>query len=324
MNSPRDIAIPNGILTRRIPYAVVAVVITLSLIAPAQVERAQAWPLLISIVLVGLPHGAGDNLVPVWAGAERCTFFYVSCFFVGYLALVALVWALWLISPALGIVYFLGITIWHWGSADASDALPDAIGKGEWVARSLSRGAIIIAGPLAAHFAAASTVIASLALAFHSNYKPSENLRSAAEVAAVAAIVAELLTGLYKREWRQLAETILLAALVIAAPPLAAIGAYFLGWHSLRHLARLTSLRTSSEGWSWREFGRTYAYLVPLTLAAIALLIGMGEYLRVRPNQQSVLAVYLILISALTLPHAMVTGWLDWKERAGDQKSNAF
>ena len=312
------------ILSRTIPYCAVALVIALSLAAPAQVQRYQAWPLLASIVIVGLPHGAGDHLVPVWNGAERFSFAYAGLFSATYLAVAALVWGLWLISPALGTLYFLAITVWHWGSADASDALPRAIGTFEWLARSLCRGTIIIAGPITFHFAAASQTIASLTLAFHSSYRPSGDLRLAAEFIFGAAVLVELCLATDKREWRLFAETTLLAALVIAAPPLAAIGIYFLGWHSLRHLARLTSLRADTNHWAWRQFGAAYATLLPLTVAAIALLIGVGAYLRVRLNEQNAIAVYLILISALTLPHALVTGWLDWSERAGRQKSNAF
>ena len=298
--------------------------IIVSIAAPAQVQRYQAWPLLASIIVIGLPHGAADHLVPIWAGAERPTVIYIRCFFAAYLAAAALVWGLWLISPVLGTFYFLTITIWHWGSADASDALPGAIGTPEWLIRSLCRGAIIVAGPIAFHFAAASQTIASLALAFHSNYQPSNEIWSVAQVVTGIAVITELWTATYKRAWRLFAETILLTLLVIAAPPLAAIGIYFLGWHSLRHLSRLTSLRESSEWWKWRQFGSTYVRLMPLTLAAVALLVGIGAYLRVRLDQHGILAVYLVLISALTLPHALVTGWLDWKGRAGGQKSNAF
>ncbi len=317
-------AAPAFLLSRTIPYCAVALVVALSLAAPGQVQRYQAWPLLASIIIVGLPHGAGDHLVPVWNGAERFSFAYAGGFFAAYLAVAALVWGLWLISPALGTLYFLAITLWHWGSADASDALPRAIGSPEWLIRSLCRGAIIIAGPIAFHFAAASQTIASLALALHSNYRPSGELRLAAELVFGAATLVEICLATYKREWRLFAETILLAALVIAAPPLAAIGIYFLGWHSLRHLSRLTSLRAATDHWAWRQFGATYATLLPLTFAAVALLIGVGAYLRVRINEQNIIAVYLILISALTLPHALVTGWLDWRERVGRQKSNAF
>lgn len=83
-------------------------------------------------------------------------------------------------------------------------------------------------------------------------------------------------------------------------------GLYFALWHAPRHIARLVLLDPVPAS---SRFARDAA---PLTGLPLALLVAL--YLAVPAGEGdagSLLAVYLVLISALTLPHAVWVSYMD-------------
>lgn len=130
------------------------------------------------------------------------------------------------------------------------------------------------------------------------------------------------LSGLKGRSvWRlELAEIVLLAVYFAVVPPILALGLYFCLWHSLRHVARLMLLnRVSAAALERSHVGTALGAFVrdaaPLTLAALALLIGL--YLLVPgpiEGAGGLLAVYLVLISTLTLPHVAIVCLMDLRQ----------
>jgi hypothetical protein len=71
-----------------------------------------------------------------------------------------------------------------------------------------------------------------------------------------------------------------------------------------------------SSAAGWRAFGRTMLETVPLTAGALLLLGGL--YLVLGPRADSaleLLALYLVLIAALTVPHTIVVMALDRRQR---------
>lgn len=116
----------------------------------------------------------------------------------------------------------------------------------------------------------------------------------------------------------------LLAALFTVVPAYLAIGVYFALWHSLRHLARLLLLdhtvldarvRRAGGGDLVCASARLSAALLPVTLIALGLLGSI--YLLNAPRVATLegfVALYLVLISALTVPHAVVVALMDvWR-----------
>ena len=102
-----------------------------------------------------------------------------------------------------------------------------------------------------------------------------------------------------------------------ARAPVLAVGLYFCLWHATRHVARLALLDPKSTG--ALEAGRVAPALVrfarnaaPLTVAALVLLLGL--YLVVPEVGATPPALYLLLVSALTLPHVVVVSFMDVRQ----------
>jgi Brp/Blh family beta-carotene 15,15'-monooxygenase len=119
---------------------------------------------------------------------------------------------------------------------------------------------------------------------------------------------------------QELGETGLLLAVFAVVPAPLSIGIYFSLWHAWRHLGRLLELPVGREA-SGREVssGREAATarvlrlaLLPITLVALGLLAAL--YFWAAPsvqNTETFAALYLALIAALTLPHALLVAVMD-------------
>lgn len=118
-------------------------------------------------------------------------------------------------------------------------------------------------------------------------------------------------------------ELLLLTAFFMLVPAYLAIGVYFAFWHSIRHLARLHTINSGNAkrvaaGRLLRSVGQLTLDLLPLTLAALTLLGGLYLFSAARVvTLEGFVALYLVLVSSLTLPHAVVVAMLDvWEPAA--------
>lgn len=115
--------------------------------------------------------------------------------------------------------------------------------------------------------------------------------------------------------WRvDAAETALLVAYFAAV---LAVGLYFCLWHSAQHIARLVLLDRASaddlrKGRVSPALARFVRDAAPLTVAALLLLAGLYLAVPRAPDDlPALVALYLVLISALTFPRALVVAWMD-------------
>ena len=318
-----------------IGWTAAAVALGLQAFAPAVVERYALWPLLLGIVLIGLPHGALDHLVPARIGlpwARRPLPF--AAFLALYVAAAGAYGLVWWTAPTTAFVGFLALTIWHWGQGDQR-FLEIFLGRGRTALAGslvtiLTRGALPVLVPVLAFPAAAddlfrrATGALGLEVAGWSIGDP--RVGTALAVLLLALLAGYVPTALRAARdrtgaWIDLGEVGLLILVFALVPAYAAIGIYFLAWHSLRHLARLLLLRPNDaeavrRGRTARPVGRFALDLLPITLAALAILAGLAAW--AEPNLTSVddfVALYLVLISALTVPHAAVVAAMDARRR---------
>ena len=282
-------------------------------------------PWLLSLVLFGLPHGALDHAVvlhlwrpqppPAWA---------LPVLLAGYLGLVVFVLALWHRQPALLFLGFILLTWNHWGLADLwwswqrdpgyfSSTLHRAL-FAAW------RGGLPMLLPLYADPAfyqqtaqAASGLFGASAAAFSWMQLPL--MRELALVGTLALGATEFILARHSARtyWVNLLEGLSLAFFFVVLPALVSLGLYFTFWHGLRHVLRLKRF----EGGSWSQLIRE---AWPATVGALILLIGLAALTPHQGGYLPLLAIYLVLISALTVPHALVVGWMDardglWKLR---------
>jgi Brp/Blh family beta-carotene 15,15'-monooxygenase len=305
---------------------------------------AEYLPFALSLVLFGLPHGAVDHLaVPRLLGWRPWPW---SALAVGllYLFLGGAYLYLWFATPVAAFATFIALTWLHWGGGDlhaltafVSNGGAYPVERARRVLALILRGGLPMLIPLLAFpetyravaesavtlFAPASSGVLSWA------FEPSFRLIAGAAFALLA--VATLASGYRSAKrsesrvawWIDVAEMALLAAYFALVPPVLAVGLYFCLWHAPRHVARLILLDEKSAGAldaglmspSLIRFARDAA---PLTIAALVFLLGL--YL-VAPgtgsqglSPASLLAVYLVLISVLTLPHVVVVSFMDFRQ----------
>lgn len=310
--------------------AVVCLCVTL---AGGQVPSAlQYAPFVLSLVVFGLPHGAIDHLVPSRLGlAARPT--GVIAVVAIYLLLGALVLTAWHFAPGPAFVGFVLLTWAHWGQGDLFTAVAiDGLERASQATRAsflLARGGIPMLVPLIAHpgdyrgVLAATTSVLPTSTVSHLDPVFGAGFRITVAVGlAIVTVVAALLVrrGAAGRARTTVAETLLLVAYFAVVPPILAVGLYFCLWHALQHIVRLQlldprSARALRNGRVVPALVRFARAAAPLTLVALALLVVLALATGVRQGPADLLGTYLVLISALTLPHAAVVALMDVRQR---------
>jgi len=297
---------------------------------PAPLQYA---PLVASVVLLGLPHGAVDHFAVARTRGLRPDVRAVARV-VGLYALVGGAYALgWFLAPAAAFALFILVTWFHWGQGDLYGlvALAEADhvqSRTQRVATVVVRGGLPMLVPLLAfpewYRRVAVTVVGRIApeatAALSPAFRP--DVRLALGVAYAAVVGSTLAVGYVRAAdrgpWRlDAAETLGLGAYFAVVPPILAIGVYFCLWHSLRHIVRLLLVDDPAasaldarnyRAAAWR-FVRDAA---PLTAASLALLGGLAL---VVPNPPTTVpewvGLYLVFIAVVTLPHVVVVTIMD-------------
>ena len=295
-------------LRQIVPWTCAGLLGFLGLIFPAQAFAFAPLFFLASAIVLGIPHGACDPWVPGWVQQKPSQIPFLFWFFVLYLTLSFLYLLVWKAVPFPATVFFLLLTAWHWGTADASLLFPPGL---RWLSFGLGRGLWVMLAPFAFHTLEAWRVVLLMAPAAGPAPSP---------VFFQSLLVAPLLLTLASRpgktEW---GETILLLLLLALTPPLVGVGTYFVAFHAWRHLLRLADLRdhlaNHADPLPWlRSLVRLLWFAVPLTIATLLLLPLLPRFLGPMPQtQEQWVGAYLILLAVLTLPHAILVGWVDWK-----------
>ena len=298
---------------------------------PDVLTRLQYVPFAVSLLLFGLPHGALDHLVVRWLRGERATARRVLPFVGIYLLPVVAYLALWQWLPVLALALFLLISLLHWGDGDhyflaTFLGRPAPRSARETGVIWLVRGGLPIALPVLTNPAGFPTVAGGVLAHFGAagTWQIDPALRIAGLLAlgtllalyALQAAVAFRTAGGYALR-TDLGEVALLVALFWLVPSVLAVGVYFCLWHSTRHIARLLLidprtlplLRRRQVGRALLAFA---ADALPATLGALALLAALFVlHARTLHAIDSVVFLYLALIAALTLPHALLVLWMD-------------
>ena len=297
----------------------------------------QFVPLVASVVVFGLPHGAVDHLAPTRVRETPATIRSVLTVGVLYGVVGGLYAVTWFVNPVAAFVLFILITWLHWGQGEihaltAVLGVNHLTGPGQRLLAALARGTLPMLVPLVffpeQYRFVVETVVGLFGVSIGGPvavvFTDSGRLAVATLVAAL--LVASLSLGLYRTERRRdwaidAGELLLLVGFFAVVPPILAVGLFFTCWHALRHIGRLLALdpdarRTlTADGYAGTlaQFGRDAA---PLT--AVSLLL-FGAFFVLVPDTPGTISewtgLYLVLIAALTLPHVLVVADLDRVQR---------
>jgi len=296
----------------------------------------QLIPLLASVVVLGLPHGAVDHLVLSRASGEPVTVRSLAAIGLLYLVLGSAYALVWLVAPIAAFVLFILLTLFHWGQGDVY-ALVELTGAdhlsgpGSRLLTLFVRGGLPMLVPLVAfpeQYAFVAETLVGLfdpatATALDPVFQPA--VRAAVGIGFGLAIVASLGLGLARtgpsRPWLIDAGEILgLVALFALVPPLLAIGLYFSLWHSVRHICRTMLVDEPaavalSRGDFWAASRRFARDAAPMTAGGIVILGAIALLVPQTPATVSeIMGVYLVAIAVLTAPHVVVVLALDRKQ----------
>jgi Brp/Blh family beta-carotene 15,15'-monooxygenase len=308
---------------------------------PSAVERYALYPLLLGVIILGLPHGALDHLVPARLGlAWGHRLVPLGVYLLAYVLVAGLYFGLWLYVPLSAFTGFLVFTVLHWGHGDLRHMeifFNRSYGQ-LWtrVVALLVRGCLPIVIPILAFPETAESLYRQAALGLA--VQP-EN------VILTTSIITNLLTGILVIGLLLyigislhvspnldvlLAENLELVVLVLFflyTPAYFSVGLYFIAWHSLRHLGRLLILSpqdaraVSQNRWQQPLF-RLTRDILPITLIALGLLFGLYRWRAANVTSlEGFVAMYLVLISALTAPHMVVVAFMDIVKRSSSNSA---
>ena len=286
-------------------------------------------PLLVGIFLFGLPHGAIDHLVALGLARRTMRLRPFVVVVTLYLLVVLAVLLLWWVAPLWAAMGFLAMTIFHWGKADlAFEGLSPRYGAVErnrledYVHLAL-RGCIPIGLPFLAFPDQASAFINACIQLFVPGIDANWLLwRRLVLGLFLALFLFDGWTHLKRitkpGSGRVLLENCILTGFFCFVSPLVAIGWYFVGWHGCRHFLRLCAYeppRSSEGGTLLQRMKLRNWQALPFTLVSVVMLFALSAVIWERiDNPFTVAALYLVLISALTLPHLMIVEWMDRRE----------
>jgi Brp/Blh family beta-carotene 15,15'-monooxygenase len=254
--SPPNEAAFNESVFRLAPLAVMLAASLIALVAGwSWTAAAAAIPWALSLVIVGLPHGAADLAVTrrLCGGASTVRVFAI------YFAGMAAVFGLFVLAPAPLIAVFVGLSVWHFGMAHADGQSPPFPARlGRRLAAALGRGAMVVGVPMAI-WPEATTAVATRLLELVASQAPPGRiaggfdpaairvaglllLAAAACALAVEAFAARKTAGGLRRTAATLVDLAVIGLLGTTTAPLFSTGVYFLVWHSWRHMRLLAPL----------------------------------------------------------------------------------
>jgi beta-carotene 15,15'-dioxygenase len=261
-----------------------------------------AWVPLVAGLLLGLPHGAVDHLVPAHRLGWRPP--RTALFALGYAVVAVLAWLAFRAAPGPALLVFVALSVWHFGTGETAFA---DLRAGRPVRRSATvavvLGSLVLLVPLARGADEAAPVLAAVVPGSGGTLPAAVGtvVLAVAAPAGAALVVERLLAA----RWLEAAEVAVLLALVLLAPPFAAFGVWFGSWHAVRHVARVVADDPAGGRAALRRFAVAAALPTAAVLAVGALLWSVAG------GWTGLVATALPLLAALTLPHALVVAWLD-------------
>jgi Brp/Blh family beta-carotene 15,15'-monooxygenase len=259
----------------------------------------------ILIVTVGLPHGATDLLLVKYLSTDRYKQSVGQTLF-QYIGLIALYGSIWYFIPQLAFILFIAISIYHFGQSNYNFIQVESR-----VIRTLSylaSGSFVLLTPLCIHYEIAVPIIETISgtTAYSISATTAETLPRALFLTNVW-----LLVFLFLNDWitsetlvYQLVSIVLLLLCYWFLPLILGFTIYFVFWHSLHSMVdQVDYIRTKENDFTWLRY---YKNALPITLLAV-ILIAAGYWINITWSINfSIIEVFFIMLSLMTLPHIIL------------------
>lgn len=272
--------------------------------------------LFVAVVLTGMPHGAVDHLVAARLYDLEVTWTDQAKFYGGYLALMALYGAFWVVAPAWSLGVFLVMTMYHFGQADlAYWELPPVPARLVY----LSRGLFLIGLPIAAFPSVVDPIFDAIAGVLVTEWP----FLSTDPTVVFAGLVGQHVLVLGAAALtadvdgpdagREALNVTVLTGLFGTVHPLVAFAVYFGLWHSLGHILELLRFfrREEVPPETLLAFYRKAALF---TILPFVGLVGLYWATQAFGSTDQMIALLFIIIAVMTLPHMVIVERL-YRER---------
>lgn len=283
-----------------------ALFIGIALFWPVFVQNIAPWVVILSVVIIGIPHGAIDHVIAAELFGFNQKLQDHLLFYSSYLLIMIFVGALWIFFPIGGMIFFLAISIYHFGQADMEDFLIKK--RKSNVIFHLARGTLII-GLIV--FVQTDETFPIMTEAMRIDTSTLEAILPPSFITVTVILLIYLaivsLGGFTKRITRFgsfLADSLLLALVLVISGPLIGFAIYFALWHSAGHINEMRQFFESRN--KFLTLPQFYWKAIPFTLVSIlglTMLLGINQAYGL---EGQFLSLMFILISVLTLPHMVI------------------
>jgi len=234
--------------------------------------------LIIGLFLVGIPHGALDNLVGKLSNKNQ----NIWKFSIVYIIMMVPVFILWYFLPLAGLLFFLLYSAWHFGQSDMAQwKIYHPISGIIW-------GALFLGFLLLSHQNEFNQVLFFLQIA------PLEESPVWNYMAFLFLMISSGLAGFHKsKEWFFV---IIFMALSSFIPLIISFGFYFVFYHSWNGWCHLKKeLQLSNQ--------KMYLYALPFNLGAF-LIFGLA-FLKLDQAFLGNVSYFFVFLSCISFPHIL-------------------
>ena len=296
-----------------------ALALAISPFTPSLPLAVQLTILALAVVFFGLPHGALD--LALVQGASRGSWTALAAAVAVYLVVSTADLAVWITAPVVALSGFLAIAVIHFGLGDTEDLCGP-----QRAVEVIARGGFAGIAPVVFHPQTTRDLFALLV-----GPASATNLDAALAVATAPATWLWISCLLSAVTWRVIqrtpgwllavAELLLTTAIFAVFHPLAAFLLYFCFVHSVRHIADLGAARFPDA--APRALRWLLVESLPFTLATVVLgALAWLVFGRAITFDEAAIRLIFWGLSALTLPHMILTAW--WHGRGDPRPGDLF
>ncbi len=267
------------------------------------------WILIFSLAITGIPHGAIDHVIFLKNQEEKSKKNnLIKSFFTPYLIMVGVTFGLWLFIPQTMFCFFLAVAAYHFGQSQLYYiSIPKGYHKKTLL--YISWGTFILATLWLFHWQEQSIIISSV---FSWNLQPTGLIYKIVFSAMVASGVISVSILFYffrsgilsaKMFAQECAVLMVLVALFYFTSPFIAFAIYFGLWHATRVIITEYYFLKNEKGepLSVLSFIKSFLPFSLLSFLGLGLLFWLSKVFQA---SISPFMLFLIFISALTMPHA--------------------
>ncbi|MBM4151615.1 MAG: hypothetical protein FJ219_08205 [Ignavibacteria bacterium] len=241
-----------------------------------------SWIILaIGMIVIGIPHGAIDHVLNI-PERSRTSF---ALFILGYVAKGMIMFAIWIMSPLIGLIIFLLYSMWHFGQAEYEQESVHNKGL------IFMRGVAVLSFILATHIPETNAIINALSIP---SIPDSAGLLTSSLLSESSVLLLLMTVFIQPRKSMILSTASLLLGIFL--PLLQAFGVYFVFHHSVL-------------GWNHLKKGlqKTHMQLwqlsAPFSITAIGILLLF--FFITGYTITGFAPLFFIFLSCLSFPHVL-------------------